>query len=192
MDWLSDKLVVANWKMHSTLAQAVDFAVQLDHFYKSSGVDTSCVICPPYTMLDRFYSTICSDRVFLGGQHCSPNDFGAYTGDISADMLRDVGCKFVIVAHSERRHFFRETYRVAKHQCIQAARSGLIPILCVGESDKEDYEMSVIEQLDDACIKDLPGRAIIAYEPVWAIGGNTEPDVEHIKKAIAVIKKRRP
>lgn len=188
MEWLTDKMVVANWKMYGSMEDTISYVGALNDFYNSNNIRISCVVCPAYLYLDRMSHLNNSKQIFIGGQHCSPNEVGAYTGDVSAAMLADVGCKFTIVAHSERRHFFKETYRMAKHQCIQAMKSRLTPILCVGEIDRDDYEMTLTEQLEDAAVTSLKGRIIIAYEPVWAIGNNTEPDSEHIKKAVALIR----
>jgi len=153
-------LIVANWKMNpSSLAEAKKL---FDEIRK-----TNAVICPPFIYISAFkYAN-------LGAQDCSWEEKGAYTGAVSPQMLKDLGAKYVIVGHSERRNHFNETDEMINKKLKAALKTGLIPILCIGEKKGENPETVISRQLEEDLSgiseKDLK-EIIIAYEPVWAIG----------------------
>ena len=171
-------LVVANWKMHGSLSGSRLFAERLNEDL-ADGCEADIVICPPYVYLSTLsqHPTVLDDRVSLGAQNLSHHEKGAFSGEISAAMLCDLGCRYVIVGHSERRMYYGESDTLVAKKCRQAKQSGLTPIVCVGESGKEreagDTEMVIKRQLeaviDNIGIASLY-EAVIAYEPVWAIG----------------------
>lgn len=170
-------LVMGNWKMNGRLGSARTLLAALNTRLRSlSGVDIA--ICPPYPLLALAAQQLGSDsRLALGAQNVSEYGDGAYTGEVSAAMLRDIGCQFVIIGHSERRALFAESDEVIASKFARALTAGLVPVLCVGESaaerDAQRTEEVVGRQLD-AVFAGVGHRAflsaIVAYEPVWAIG----------------------
>lgn len=170
------KLVAGNWKMHGALAQnAALLDVLRAGMAALPGVD--CVVCVPFPYLAQAQQKLSGSTVRWGAQNVHQLDQGAYTGEVSAAMLRDFGCSHVIVGHSERRAYFGESSLLVAEKFLAAQRSGLTPILCVGET-LEQRESGITETVVagqlDALIQ-LGGvqalrHAVLAYEPVWAIG----------------------
>ena len=170
------KLVAGNWKMHGGLAQNAELLNAV-----RSGMDSidsmDCAVCVPFPYLAQAQQALAGSRVKLGAQDVHQLDKGAYTGEVSASMLRDFGCQYVIVGHSERRAYFGESSSLVAEKFVAAKNAGLIPILCVGETLEQresDVTEAVISEQLDAVIK-LAGvgvlrGAVVAYEPVWAIG----------------------
>ncbi len=177
-------LLAGNWKMHGlqsaagelkTIIAAADGLPKLD-----------LMVCPPATLIATFADAARGSRVLIGGQDCHPLPAGAYTGDISAEMLKDAGAVAVIVGHSERRQYHGETDEMVRAKARAAHRAGLLPIICVGETRAERQAgralMVVRAQLDRSVPDDLT-EVVIAYEPVWAIGTGLTPtpsDVEEM------------
>lgn len=164
-------LIAGNWKMNGRLADRV-WAGHFLNALNSSGADA--LLCPPTTLLRELGEALAGSNIALGGQDCSPEPDGAYTGDISAGMLKDIGCSHVIVGHSERRDGHGETSAVVRSKAEAAIRENLIPIICVGEQlgDREAGRAveTVLAQLAASLPQADAESVIIAYEPVWAIG----------------------
>jgi triosephosphate isomerase len=169
-------LVVGNWKMHGALAEARDLAQGVrDGLKRPRGVEVA--VCPPFTALAAVGEVLAGSAVGLGAQNCHWEDTGAFTGEISPAMLAELGCRLVLVGHSERRHVFHETDEQVNKKVAAAMRHGLLPVLCVGETAEERRQgltFTVVEgQLRAGCSGLAPeeiGRCCLAYEPVWAIG----------------------
>ncbi|MFT4768084.1 MAG: triosephosphate isomerase [Glaciecola sp.] len=184
-------LVIANWKMHGKGAfnQAlVDaFLAQLEEHR------AECVLCPPFAYLGQLAELLRSSDVMLGAQDCSHIAQGAYTGEVSAEMLSDCGCKWVIVGHSERRQYHQESDALVAAKLSIAQRAGLTPVLCVGETQDQreagQAEGVVKAQLLGALgdLPDLRGLAV-AYEPVWAIGTGLTASPEQAQDMHAFIR----
>lgn len=185
------KYLIANWKMHSpplpAWAQAVSKA--------SVREDDQIVLCPPFTQLAAAQMVLANTNIALGAQDCHYKDEGAFTGDIAADMLKRVGCAFVIVGHSERRQYHHEDDAMVQAKADNAIDHGLVPIICVGESLAEreagQAEAVVRAQLE-ASVPNRDEPMLVAYEPVWAIGtGLTAQTADimamhtHMKKILA-------
>ncbi len=171
------KVVAGNWKMYKNLDQTRELInglkAKLDFDLKGTGV----IICPPFTSLALASSLIQGSEIQLGAQNLHQEEEGAFTGEISAAMLVATGCKYVILGHSERRQYFKETNELINTKAKKAIALGLHPIICVGEL-LEEREKGITEQVVAAQVRgvlngftaaDL-GKTIIAYEPVWAIG----------------------
>lgn len=169
-------IIAANWKMNKTIAEGLSFAANLpkeESLYQAIEV----VVCPPFTALGALSKGLKEKGVKLGGQNLYPAEKGAFTGEISPLMLRELGCTYVILGHSERRHLLEEKDSFINEKVKMALEVGLIPILCVGETIKQKQAGETIivcqEQLWGS-LKDIPGdqvaEMVIAYEPVWAIG----------------------
>lgn len=162
--------------MNKTLSEAVDLAAKLKVELQSIK-DIKIVLCPPATHLSAVHEVIKDSSIELGGQNLYWENAGAFTGEISAEMLKSVGCHYVIIGHSERRQYFQETDDTVNKKVNQALKSELKPILCVGET-LEQREANITERiLEKQIIGGLDGLSItqmadlvIAYEPVWAIG----------------------
>ncbi|MGA0734463.1 MAG: triose-phosphate isomerase, partial [Steroidobacteraceae bacterium] len=169
-------LVAGNWKMHGSLAGNAELLLALRELLPSSAVD--CVVCPPFVYLSSVAAALSGSAIELGAQDvCEQVEPGAYTGEVSASMLREIGCRYVIVGHSERRAIYGETDEFVARKFAAALAAGLVPILCVGESLQEREsgatETVVTRQLDaviEAVGVGALGRGVLAYEPVWAIG----------------------
>jgi triosephosphate isomerase len=166
--------VAGNWKMNLTKASAVELARGIATGAPASGVDVG--VAPPFVYLDAVGQSLASSRVLLGAQDCYCEKNGAFTGEISIEMLKDLGAKFCLTGHSERRHVLHETPELIakKASCIYGG--GLILIHCVGEKlEERDANQTLpvvqkqIDELSPQAIQD-PDRLVIAYEPVWAIG----------------------
>ena len=169
------KIIIAgNWKMHKTNEEAEKLARGLlERVKPRDGV--KMVLCPPFTALERVSKVIEGSFIELGAQNLFYEKEGAYTGEISPLMLRSVGCQYVIIGHSERRKFFKETDELINRKIKSAMEEGLIPIFCVGETLEERERgkaQVVVERQVREGLKDIDreGEVVIAYEPVWAIG----------------------
>ena len=177
--------IAGNWKLNCTIVQGNKLASTILKNIEGKNLNCEVAIFPPFTCLSSISDVLKNSVISLGGQDCSIHTNGAYTGDIAASMLVDVGCKYVILGHSERRHLFNETDEIIHSKIIQSMENGLIPILCIGEklSDREsgNTEQVLLKQLKIA-LKDVNGEYILAYEPVWAIGTGMSATAEMVGK----------
>jgi len=168
--------VAGNWKMNKTVAEAIDLVRQLKALISDvRGVEVA--VAPPYPALHAVHKELEGSFIRLAAQNLFWEEKGAYTGEISPLMLKDAGCEYVIIGHSERRQYFGETDETVNRRLKAALRQSLQPIFCVGETLKEREErrtFSVIETQLEGGLKGLSeddlARSVIAYEPVWAIG----------------------
>jgi len=188
------KFIAGNWKMHGSLAEN---RVLLDAL--SLGVvnlgQVDCAVCVPYPYLFQVQSVLHDVRISWGVQNLSPHTKGAFTGEVSAIMLKDFGCKYVIVGHSERRSLYGEDNAVVAQKFKAAQACELIPILCVGETawqrEQGVTEALVSAQLEaviELCGVEALGRCVLAYEPVWAIGTGKTASPEQAQNVHAFIR----
>jgi triosephosphate isomerase (TIM) len=169
-------LVIGNWKMHGSLTMARELAQSVrDGLKRPRGVEV--MVCPPFTALTAVADVLAGSAVGLGAQNCHWEPQGAFTGEISPVMLVELGCRLVLLGHSERRHIFHETDEEINRKVAAALRHGLQPLLCVGETTEERRQgltFTVVEgQLRAGWAGLSPegiARCLLAYEPVWAIG----------------------
>jgi triosephosphate isomerase len=169
-------LVVGNWKMHGGIAESRALATAIrDGLKRPRGVEVA--VCPPFTALPAVAETLSGSPIAWGGQNCHWEDKGAFTGEIAPGMLAELGCRYVLLGHSERRHMFRETDEEINRKVAAALRHKLVPVLCVGETEQERRQgltFTVVEgQLRTGWAglgADEIARGALAYEPVWAIG----------------------
>lgn len=185
-------IVAGNWKMNNTLDEGVALAKAVND--QVDGTDVTVVLCTPFIHLSQIAGVINKEALFLGAQNCADKESGAYTGEVSAPMIKSTGATHVILGHSERRAYYGETDAILAEKVNLALASGLTPIFCIGEVLEEreagkHFEV-VKEQLDKGVFHlsaaDF-GKLVIAYEPVWAIGtGKTAtPDqAQEIHKVI--------
>lgn len=169
-------LIAGNWKMFKTIPEAVNL-VNIIKAGVHKVADCDVVVCPPFTALAAVSETIRESKIELGAQDIYHETEGAFTGEISPLMLKDVGCRYVIIGHSERRQYFQETNKSVNKKTVAALKYNLVPIVCVGETLEEREArkaFEVVKKQFDECFKNLKAddieRVVIAYEPVWAIG----------------------
>ncbi|MBN2356130.1 triose-phosphate isomerase [candidate division KSB1 bacterium] len=183
------RIIAGNWKMNKTVDEALELAAAIKEGIKT-GDKIDVVLCPPFTDVTAVALVIQNTRIGLGGQNLHWEEKGAFTGEISAAMLRSAGCEYVIIGHSERRQYFHETDETVNRKIKTALSAGLRPIVCVGETLKEredNLTERVLETQVEGCLAGLTaGQAaeiILAYEPVWAIGTGVVATVEQAQAA---------
>lgn len=177
----TDKFIIGNWKMNGDYALALQTIAALRAAGPMANVAT--VICPPFPLLHAFADLLGMSHVWLGAQDCSAAAPGARTGDVSAQMLVEQRCRYVILGHSERRKYHAETDADVAAKITAAQAAGLIPVICVGETlaERESQQAETVVTCQvGAALQHLTGDTIIAYEPVWAIGTGQTPTASDI------------
>jgi len=182
------KLIVGNWKMNSLVADARTRLAGL-----SGGSAYHMVVCPPATLVSLCVEALKGKGIGVGGQDCHAKAEGAYTGNIAAPMLKDLGCEYVILGHSERRQYHKETNADVAAKAKAAWAAGLKAIICVGETDEERTSGKannvVISQLKESIPEGAtPENTVVAYEPVWAIGTGKVASPEDVRSMHEVIR----
>ncbi len=187
-------LIAGNWKMYKTGAEAVEFARRFVPLV-SAVADRDIMIAPAFTAIEAVAGILKASPVALGAQHLHWETEGAFTGEISARMLAAAGCRYVIIGHSERRQYFGETNASVNRRVRTALQAGLVPILCVGETEKERDAGETFSVLDKHVRKGLfnfsaneLNSLVIAYEPVWAIGTGKSATRDQAQEAHAFIR----
>ena len=187
------RLVAGNWKMHGSRDSNL---VLLDALLKQLPGDVECTVCPPFPYLAQVAERLRGTRVALGAQNLSEHAQGAHTGEVSAAMLAELGCRYVIVGHSERRQLYGESDAQVAAKFAAAQAAGLAPIVCVGETlaqrDAGETEKVVARQLDAVLRKAAFGKAVLAYEPVWAIGTGRNATPEQAQAVHGFLRKKVP
>jgi triosephosphate isomerase len=187
-------LIAGNWKMHKTNAEAQAF---LDEFLPDAGgrADVDVALCPPFTALRTVAERTAATPVLAGAQNMHESESGAFTGEVSAPMLLELGVEAVILGHSERRQLFAETDGALQRKVPTALSAGLLPILCVGETEDErqagETERKLRQQIQTDLAEvdeNLLAGVVIAYEPIWAIGTGNTATAEQAQEAIAFVR----
>ena len=186
-------LIAGNWKMHATVEEAQQLAAAVVQA-ADKAADRDVMIAPPFTALAAVGKALSGSGVILGAQNVHWEEKGAFTGEISGGMLKDVGCKMVIIGHSERRQLFGETDFMINRRVSGALQFGLIPVFCIGETLKQreaDQTLQVLEGQVRAGLAGVKltagGQLVVAYEPVWAIGTGktaTEKQAQEVHRFI--------
>jgi triosephosphate isomerase (TIM) len=184
-------IIAGNWKMYKTITEAIELANGLKReFFKIDYQKIDIVVCPPFTALSEVSEIIADSGIELGGQDVHWEDEGAFTGEISCKILKDAGCKFVIIGHSERRLYFQENNESVNKKIKAALLHCLTPIFCVGETLSERESSSTFKVLETQVqggLKDINEtdalKIVIAYEPVWAIGTGKTATPEQAESA---------
>jgi triosephosphate isomerase len=189
------KLAAGNWKMNGLKADGVALAELLAARAAKEPLNCDIVICPPATLLHSLAIVLSQSAIALGGQNCHVAPQGAHTGEISAPMLTDAGCSFVILGHSERRTDQGETDALVRAKAAAARAAGLVPIVCVGETLAQRDAGATLEVVASQLHGSLPAELsapeiVIAYEPVWAIGSGKTPSEAQIAEVHAHIRER--
>ena len=170
-------VIAGNWKMNNDLKESEKLIVELKNLLQNEKLNCDVIVCPPFTSLSEASKLVKGTVIKLGAQNMHFEDNGAFTGEVSASMLRSAGCEYVILGHSERRHIFGETDEVINKKIKKALAAGLKPIFCIGEllEERENgttndvVKRQVLKGLDGISAEDMQ-NIIVAYEPVWAIG----------------------
>ena len=185
-------LIAGNWKMNGSLAGAQRLAKALRG--EAAGVTPELLVCPPFLHLQHVAAALLGSPIALGGQDCHHAAAGAHTGDIAAPMLRDAGASHVILGHSERRTDHAETSAMVLRKCEAALAAGLVPVVCVGETEAQrdagQAEAIVARQLRDSLPPGFTAAGgIVAYEPVWAIGTGRTPSESDVAAMHGMIRR---
>ncbi|MEK9657028.1 MAG: triose-phosphate isomerase [bacterium] len=195
MDVKPENYIIANWKMNKTNEEALQFLHAFQESYADG--DAHVVICPAFTSLSTVVETLKGSNIEIGAQNCHAAASGAYTGEISIDMIQALGCRYVILGHSERRQYHAESSSIIGKKLASVLKSSLIPILCIGETlnDRERGNTeSVLRQQLEETFQELPENSLenspllVAYEPVWAIGTGQVATVQQAQDAHAFIR----
>ncbi len=186
------KIVAGNWKMNKTPVEAVALINSLKDKINTTAVDV--VVCPTFVCLPAVLEVVKGTNIAVGAQNMHFEENGAYTGEIAPNMLVELGVKYVIIGHSERRQYFAETNETVNKKTLKAFEHGLIPIVCVGESLEEREQgitIDLVRLQTKIALKDVSAedakKVVIAYEPIWAIGTGrtaTSAQAEEVCKAI--------
>ena len=187
-------LIAGNWKLHKTIAEAEEFiAALLPRVSAADRVDVA--ICPTFTVLQAMVDSTRGSRVAVYAQNMHQADHGAFTGEVSAPMLTEIDVQGVILGHSERREMFGETDKALAQKVPAALAAGLLPVLCVGETEEErergDTERKLRHQVQEGLARVETGQlgdVVIAYEPIWAIGTGQVATPEQAQEAIAFVR----
>ena len=189
------KVIAGNWKMNMLPNEAINFIQELSE--KVKGTENEVVLCVPYT--DIFYSVMNAQdtNIKIGAQNMHWEEKGAYTGEVSAEMLKSVGVEYVIIGHSERRQYFAETDETVNKKLKKALAVGLKPIVCVGETleqREQGITMKVITTQTEKALEGLTAeeveKVIVAYEPIWAIGTGKTATKEDANDAVKQIREK--
>ncbi|HLT47443.1 MAG TPA: triose-phosphate isomerase [Rubricoccaceae bacterium] len=190
-------LVAGNWKMHTDRDEALRLAAEVVRRTEHEARAVDVAVCPPFVWLDAVRERLHGSRVALGAQNVHPAASGAFTGEVAPPMLAALGCRYVIVGHSERRQHFGESDAFVGEKVRAVMGAGMVPILCVGETlaerDAGEAEAVVRRQLDgalDGVTLDEAEALVVAYEPVWAIGTGRTATPEQAQAVHAFIRER--
>ncbi|MDD2679610.1 MAG: triose-phosphate isomerase [Candidatus Omnitrophica bacterium] len=184
-------IIAGNWKMYKTIKEAIELSNGIKReLFKLDNPGIDIVLCPAFTALSEVAEVVAESDIMLGAQDLYWQDEGAFTGEVSAKMLKDAGCTFVIIGHSERRQFFGETNESVNKKIKAALANALTPIVCVGETLKQREARETFKVLEDHVRNGLDGlnkedllKIVIAYEPVWAIGTGKTATPEQAQEA---------
>lgn len=188
-------LIAGNWKMNTVIDESIELANSILMGIGTERTAVEILICPPFTSLYSVYQVIKNSSIKLGAQNCYYKQKGAFTGEISIPMLKQVGCTYIISGHSERRTIFAETNSLINNKAKAILEHNLNPIICIGETLEERNQGKTFEVLENQikeCLKGLSkeycNKIVIAYEPVWAIGTGIVATTEQINEAHSFIR----
>ncbi len=185
-------LIAGNWKMNGLLGESIERVGALAERVAAGPPHCDIAVCPPATLLRVIADALHDSAIALGGQDCHADRAGAHTGDVSAEMLADAGCRYVIVGHSERRH--GESDALVRSKAEAAHRAGLVAVVCLGESEAKRDAGEALAVVERQLAGSLPASVsaadtVIAYEPVWAIGTGRTPSLDEIAEVHAHLRR---
>jgi len=189
------KIVAGNWKMNMNLQEGVALAKEINEVCKADKPNCGVVICTPFIHLASVANVLDQDMVALGAENCADKEKGAYTGEVSAEMVKSTGAQYVILGHSERRQYYGETAEILKEKVLLALKNGLKVIFCCGETLEErkaDKQNEVVKAELEGSVFNLPKEdwknIVLAYEPIWAIGTGETATAEQAEEMLAYIR----
>ena len=188
------KIVAGNWKMNKNFQEGMDLAKEIIQNFKSSDSNNQLIICPPFIHLSAIADLLVDSDIALGGQNCHTSEKGAYTGEVSAEMLKSVGVQYCLVGHSERREYFFEDNEELFQKIKQLLAKDIQPIFCCGELQEDRKAREYFEVIEDQLellwkfSKADFQKIIIAYEPVWAIGTGATATADQAQEIHAFIR----
>lgn len=188
-------LAAGNWKMNGTRLMTAELIAGLAQRANSAkGLAAEILVCPPFPYLGGAVSAASGTTIAVGGQDCHAKASGAHTGDVAAAMLADLGCRYVILGHSERRTDHGESSVMVAAKAAAALAAGLTAIICVGETEAERDRGETLKVVENQIVESLPSgvtaaNLVVAYEPVWAIGTGRTPTIEDVASVHALIRK---
>lgn len=189
------KVIAGNWKMNKDINETRQLIEGIKALYPSPLNGVKVIVCPPFPSLALAHELLQGTPLELGAQNMYPENEGAFTGEVSPKMLKAVGCRYVILGHSERRQYFHETDEFINKKALKALAEGLQPIICVGETLQEreqNVTHQVVTKQVEGCLKNIPAsdveNVIIAYEPVWAIGTGRNATPEQAQEVHRLIR----
>ena len=189
-------IVAGNWKMNKNLQEGVALATALNEALKDKTVNCDVVIGTPFIHLASVVNAVDTSKIGVAAQNCADKASGAYTGEVSAEMIASTGAGYVIIGHSERRAYYHETAEILKEKVLLALANGLTPIFCIGEvlAEREaEKHFDVVKSQIEASLFDLSpedfGKIVLAYEPVWAIGTGKTATADQAQEMHAFIRR---
>lgn len=194
---MQQKLFVANWKMNKPFSEALSFSQEYKSGLNELSTDRKeVVVCPSFPALFPLAQLFADTMVSIGAQNCSAHEKGSYTGQVSAHSLKEVGCEYCIIGHSEQRNYCGQTNEEIAQKTAQLVRHEIQPIICIGESEQEYKDKKAFDILTTQLkpiipqLKDKP--CVIAYEPVWSIGTGIVPEASYLAEVVAWVKTQVP
>ncbi len=187
-------MIAGNWKMNGLTVDGVNLAKEIALAVRAEKRSCEFVVCPPFTLLSLVKKALRGAKVALGAQDCHTAEKGAHTGDISPVMLKDLGCEYVILGHSERRADHKESSALVKAKAESAHKVGLKAIICIGETLEQREKGRTVEVCAKQVRESLPvdakaANTVIAYEPVWAIGTGKTPSADEVEEVHSQVRK---
>ncbi len=193
--FMRKNIVAGNWKMNKTLQEGLALATELNTILSNSKPNCEVVIGTPFIHLASIASAIDTSKIGIAAQNCADKESGAYTGEVSASMIKSTGAEYVILGHSERRAYYGETYEILKEKVLLALKNELKPIFCIGEVKEEreaNKQNEVVKAQLEGSVFNLSAeefsKIVIAYEPVWAIGTGLTATSEQAQEIHAYIR----
>ena len=185
-------LIAGNWKLNCDIKEAKDLSTSILNNLRDKALSSEVALFPPNIYIDTVKKIVNNSNIFIGAQDCSVHTSGAYTGDVSAKMLNDMECKYIIVGHSERRIGKFETNNDVALKAKNVMENKMCPIICVGEDAKDRDDGNALnfieKQLNESIPKNYYKDFIIAYEPIWAIGSGKIPTIDSINEMFNMIR----
>jgi len=185
-------LIAGNWKLNCDIEEAKDLSTSILNNLRDKALSSEVALFPPNIYIDTVKKIVNNSNIFIGAQDCSVHTSGAYTGDVSAKMLNDMECKYIIVGHSERRIGKFETNNDVALKAKNVMENKMCPIICVGEDAKDRDDGNALnfieKQLNESIPKNYYKDFIIAYEPIWAIGSGKIPTIDSINEMFNMIR----
>ena len=181
-----NKWIIANFKMYKTAEEVDEYCNEIKELV--SECREKIVLCPTFVNIDRMVNNLKGTNIFVGAQNCANKSEGAYTGEVSAKMIKSVGANVVVIGHSERRRYYNETDDVIKEKLDNILKENLIPVICLADAGDGDLRETITNQLSVLLKNVTNTNIVLAFEPVWAIGTGKTMEVNDIEETLLLVK----